>query len=138
MGIDKRWIVALGLTLVANGALAESTSYLLAKKGQAEIRFTVEAPLDTITGISSGVVGAAHLDGASGEASARFVCDLNGFQTGISLRDEDLRDQFFETEKYPSAVLEISRVNWAQPPRPDAAGQGTAVSTLSLHGVNRA
>lgn len=131
-----RRFIALGV-LWACAARAEDVTYVLARKGQAEIRFSVEAPLDTITGISNALVGAAQLDFETGAATARMVADLNAFQTGIALRDEDLRDQFFETGRYPSAVLEINKVTWKNPPRANSGASGNAMATLSLHGVNK-
>lgn len=132
----SRFLVALGC-ISAVSANAEPSTYVLASKGQAQIKFTVDAPLDTITGISTGLVGAAQWEVDSGALTARMVCDLNGFQTGIQLRDEDLRDQFFETAKFPIATLEVTGVKWKEPPSASTKGTGVATGTLNLHGVSR-
>src|SRR4051794_19885499 len=88
------------VVLVSGWARGEPLSYVLTQQGQAQLSFTVEAPLDTIVGVSQGVVGAAHLDLSSGASSARLIADLSAFRTGIELRDQDLRDQFFEVGQF--------------------------------------
>jgi len=128
---------ALALLAAASTARAAPTNFLLTRPGQAEVRFSVEAPLDTIGGLAYGVLGAAQMDPESGATTARLVLDLNSFHTGLDLRDEDLRDQFFETSKFPNAVLELKQVEWAQKPAMGVSSQGTAVFSLNLHGVTR-
>lgn len=128
---------ALVFLAAGSAARAATTNFLLTRPGQAEVRFSVEAPLDTIGGLAYGVLGAAQLDPESGAATARLVLDLGSFHTGLDLRDEDLRDQFFETSKFPNAVLELKQVEWAQKPAPGVSSQGTAVFSLNLHGVTR-
>jgi mono/diheme cytochrome c family protein/polyisoprenoid-binding protein YceI len=127
----------LSLLAAAPSARAASTTFLLTRPGQAEVRFSVEAPLDTIGGLAYGVLGAAQLDPESGATTGRLVVDLGSFHTGLDLRDEDLRDQFFETSRFPNAVLELKQVEWAQKPAPGANAQGTAIFSLNLHGVTR-
>jgi len=128
---------ALALLGASAPARAASTAFLLTRPGQAEVRFAVEAPLDTIGGLAYGVLGAAQLDQETSATTARLVVDLTSFRTGIELRDEDLRDQFFETSRFPNAVLEVKQVQWAQKPAPGAAAQGTAFASLNLHGVSK-
>src|SRR3954469_18934310 len=137
MTLRPHLAIGLALLAAASSARAASTTFLLTRPGQAEVRFSVEAPLDTIGGLAYGVLGAAQLDLESGATTARLVVDLGSFHTGLDLRDEDLRDQFFETSKFPNAVLELKQVEWAQKPAPGASAQGTAVFSLTLHGVTR-
>jgi polyisoprenoid-binding protein YceI len=126
-----------GVLLIAFSARADGVSYLLTKPNQVELRFTVEAPFDTINGNSRAVVGAANWDATAGTASAKFIADASTFRTGIDLRDQDLREQFFEVGKHPNIVLEIARVRWKQQPAPGKPGEGTAEGTLALHGVTQ-
>ncbi len=104
----------------------------------AQMRFTVEAPLDDIVGTSQGLSGRASFDAASGVGSGTVAVDLASFRTGIALRDEDLRDQFFQADKYPQATLTIAKLDPAVAGLllPGRAVQADGVGTLSLHGVN--
>ena len=122
--------------LVCLSASAEPRTWTL-QKPSARIRFTVEAPLDAIHGASTGLAGTltfAEESWASG--AGRIRIDLTGFTTGLSLRDEDLRDQFFQSDRFPEATLILTgleRVSAAALTL-DADSQADAVGTLSLHG----
>jgi polyisoprenoid-binding protein YceI len=120
-------VVCVALTSIAE---AEPMSYQISPQHPAFIKFTVDAPLDSIVGTTVGVTGSARFDEASGSGTAKVSVDLKTFRTGISLRDEDLRDRFFESTKYPAATLNVQRVS-GTPGRQEIAG------TLSLHGVER-
>ncbi len=106
---------------------------------QPEMRFTVDAPLDEIVGMSQALSGRANFDAVSGLGSGSIAVDLTSFHTGIALRDEDLRDQFFQSDKYPQAILTIDKLDPAVAGLllPGRSVQADAVGTLSLHGVNK-
>ncbi len=105
----------------------------------AEIRFAVDSPLDEIAGVSDRVSAKLSFDPATGSGSGTVDVDLASFRTGISLRDEDLRDQFFQVDRFPTATLVLQKLD------PAVAGlllpgrkvQADGVGTLSLHGVSR-
>jgi mono/diheme cytochrome c family protein/polyisoprenoid-binding protein YceI len=132
-------LLALSLVLCAS-ASAEPRVWTL-QKPTGRARFTVEAPLDAIHGASGGMSGTltfAEESWASG--AGRIRIELTGFTTGLSLRDEDLRDQFFQVDRYPEATLILSgieRVTVAALTL-DTDAQADAVGTLSLHGQTRA
>jgi polyisoprenoid-binding protein YceI len=130
----------LALTLLFSlGAFAEPRVWTL-QKPSARARFTVEAPLDAIHGASSGLSGTLTLaEEAWASGAGRIRIDLTGFTTGLSLRDEDLRDQFFQVDKFPEATLiltGIERVTVAALTL-DADAQADAVGMLSLHGQTK-
>jgi polyisoprenoid-binding protein YceI/mono/diheme cytochrome c family protein len=125
--------------LVSLAASAEPTVWTL-QKPSARARFTVEAPLDAIHGASSGLSGTlTFAEEAWASGVGRIRIDLTGFTTGLSLRDEDLREQFFQVEKFPEATLVLTGIE-----RVTAASltigtdvQADAVGTLSLHGQTK-
>jgi mono/diheme cytochrome c family protein/polyisoprenoid-binding protein YceI len=105
------------------------------------IRFLVEGPLDDVEGFARSGLGDLTLDPAHwGEVTARLSVDLRTMRTGIDTRDEDMRDQFLETTKFPRALLEITRVENASSPGliPGGTVDGDAVGSLELHGQRRA
>ncbi|MHB8417749.1 MAG: YceI family protein [Myxococcales bacterium] len=105
----------------------------------AQIRFEVDSPLDEIVGVSEGLGGSASFDAANGTGAGRFDVDLSSFRTGISLRDEDLRDQFFQVDRYPKATLTLERLDPAPAGLllPGRRVQVDGLCTLSLHGVTK-
>jgi polyisoprenoid-binding protein YceI/mono/diheme cytochrome c family protein len=124
--------------IVAPIARAEPTTYTLTS---GEVGFEIEAPLDVIGAVSRGVTGSVTLDPKAWTTApqAKIDIDLTTFRTGIDLRDEDLRDQFFETSKFTKATLTLTGLERASSP---ALTEGTvneaiAVGTLSLHGVDK-
>jgi polyisoprenoid-binding protein YceI/mono/diheme cytochrome c family protein len=125
--------------LLSLGASAEPRLWTL-QKSSARARFTVEAPLDAIHGASSGLSGTLTFAEESWASSAgRIRIDLTGFTTGLSLRDEDLRDQFFQVDKFPEATLIITGIErvTVSALTLDTDAQADAVGTLSLHGQTR-
>lgn len=130
------WKTPLLLLLLPALSGAEPRAWTL-QKGTGRARFRVEAPLDSIEGSGAGLSGELRFDEASWtEGRGTIRIDLAGFTTGLSLRDEDLRDQFFQTDRFPEAVLGIARIE--RPSQgvlvPGRESQADAVGTLALHG----
>ena len=129
----------LASALIASGARPEPRTWTL-QKPSARARFTVEAPLDAIHGASSGLSGSLSFsEEAWASGTGRIRIDLSSFTTGLSLRDEDLRDQFFQVDRFPEATLivtGIQRVS-ADALTVDTDAQADAVGTLSLHGQTK-
>ena len=130
------WKSPLLLLLLPGLALGESRAWTL-RKESARARFRVEAPLDAIEGSTSALSGELRFDeGSWSEGKGTVRIDLARFGTGLSLRDEDLRDQFFQVDRFPQAVLTIARLE--RPSQgalvPGREGQADAVGTLALHG----
>ena len=126
----------LSLLLLPALAAAEPRPWTL-QKGTGRARFRVEAPLDAIEGSSSGLSGELRLDEATwAEGTGKIHIPLTGFTTGLTLRDEDLRNQFFQVDRFPEAVLTLTRLE--RPSQgalvPGREAQADAVGTLSLHG----
>jgi polyisoprenoid-binding protein YceI len=132
------WLLPFAL-LLSLGASAEPRVWTL-QKPSARARFTVEAPLDAIHGASSGLSGTLTFAEEGWASSAgRIRIDLTAFTTGLSLRDEDLRDQFFQVDKFPEATLIITSIErvTATALTLDTDAQADAVGTLSLHGQTK-
>ncbi|HMK73173.1 MAG TPA: YceI family protein, partial [Myxococcaceae bacterium] len=131
-------LTALGL-LVSLAASAEPRSWTLVKTS-ARARFNVDAPLDSIHGASTGLSGTLSFSEETwATGTGRIRIDLSSFTTGLSLRDEDLRDQFFQVDRFPEATLDVTGIE-----RVSAAALtlntdvvAEAVGTLSLHGTTR-
>ncbi len=133
-----RSLFALTL-LLGLGAWGETRVWTL-QKPSARAAFTVEAPLDAIHGASTGLSGTLTFsEEAWASGVGRIRIDLTGFTTGLSLRDEDLRDQFFQVDKFPDATLILTGIERVTVTALtlDTDAQADAVGTLSLHGQTR-
>jgi polyisoprenoid-binding protein YceI len=58
---------------------------------------------------------------------------LGNLTTGISLRDQHMRDKYLEVAKYPAATLILARSALKVP----SAGEADVPGTLKLHGQSR-
>lgn len=85
------------LLLLLQSALIVQAQVFETENG--DILFLSEAPLETIEGRSSSLVGQVNLS----QNVVDFYVDMATFKTGISLRDEHLRENYIETDKYPFA-----------------------------------
>lgn len=64
------------------------------------------------------------------------VVPLGQLSTGIALRDKHMKEEYLETQKYPSAELKVSRADF-KPPSSGAAAQSEIKATLRLHGQEK-
>jgi len=60
---------------------------------------------------------------------------LDGFTTGIALRDRHMKEKYLETKRYPVARFEVNKSKLRFPS--GGAVSGTAEGQLTLHGVTR-
>ncbi len=131
--------LAVAMAWLSAGA-ARAETYALAPAAPAEVRFTVEAPLDAIVGSSSHVSGEVAFEaGTAALGGGQVKVDASTFHTGIALRDEDLRDQFLEVQRFPEIVLTLQKLSRLSAPAlaPGARLDADLTGTLSLHGQTR-
>jgi polyisoprenoid-binding protein YceI len=105
------------------------------------VQFSSDALLEKVAGISSSVAGFVEVnpdqitEGFKGE----FEVDLRTFDTGSPLRNENLRDKFFNVSEFPTATFSFTRlVNASKPKLQD---QQTVIArvegSLKLKGVSK-
>ncbi len=145
LGAGRRLLLT-GLTLAAAaaGPAAAATERFTADDplGRDRVEWTLEAPLELITGTTGAIRGEITVDrenlrGAGTEA--RFTVNVSGFTTGIALRDRHLRADFLAADRFPEAVFTLERVMGASADslRPNAPVELTVAGTLELRGVKR-
>ena len=89
-----------------------------------------DAKTTALTGTIS-IAGASALDGS-------LAVDLRTLDTGISLRNDHLREKYLEVDKgagFDKAVLSDITLNGLKAEGPD--GKGTFSASLTLHGVKK-
>ncbi|MGC9963699.1 MAG: YceI family protein, partial [Acidimicrobiales bacterium] len=85
----------------------------------------------TVNGTLRVSEGSGTVDGA-GRVTGRLVVDAKTIDTKNKRRDKHLRsDDFFDVEKYPSMVFDVTGARLGAP------GQSTLEGNLSLRGVSR-
>lgn len=115
------WLLLSGSQLAAQQYTTE-TGY---------IEFVSRASIETFTGTSKHLTG--MIDLSTGDID--FYVDLNTIRTGISLRDEHMRDTYLETDRFPFAEF-VGKLNGFNPSVRDT--QNVIVSgEFSIHGVTK-
>lgn len=139
---DRRWLcVFVGLWLVsmisAPARVAAGTAW---RVGQADVRvmcpMTIGGSFDAKTGALSGSLtsSAAHLPAYEGS----LAVDLRTLDTGITLRNDHLRENYLEVDKAPGfdmatlSDIDLKGMNTDAP-----EGKGSFTASLTLHGVKK-
>ena len=134
--------VAFALVAFLPGPLL-AQEYHIARSRENRVVFISRAPIDEFEGITHLIDGYAYIEGNSGLVAGAdytgselyFEVELNGLDTGIRLRDRQMRDDYLETDRYPyatySAAIESVELS--------SGGEQTinASGTFSVHGVER-
>lgn len=138
-----RFLLAV-ITLVALSAAARSEDKLfrtVPSDPKNVIQFTSKATLETVIGRTSAVIGhvALRLDSVLATHDAQFDVDLNTLDTGIGMRNNDMRRDFLETAKYPAATFKLTRFISSDKPTlsPGETAHAVAEGDFTVHGVTK-
>jgi polyisoprenoid-binding protein YceI len=106
--------------------------------GRDIVSFSSVAPLEMVQGNTSRVLGNVTIDDSLDLSrmplEAQFDVDLRTLDTGIAMRNEDMRDDFLETTKYPLANFTLKSLK--SPPKltPGKTERLIARGEFTLHG----
>ena len=137
-------LVLASCLLLATQAPAQSEQtcfYTHPNAGKDIVEFTSDAPVEVIKGFTGTVKGKVCYDqkfvfDAKHPFEAKFDVDLRTVDTGIPLRNEHMRDNFLETDKYPHATFKATKLSANASP-PFKNGQTVtinAVGNFTVHG----
>jgi len=128
----KTKIFLIGLFSLSSLAFAED----LDVSGRSEFIATGKPGFIKIDGLGSGLKGNLKVTGNLVSGQASFP--LNTLDTGVSLRDKHLKDEFLQVQKYPDAELTVNKVSLAKNPTADGFSQDKVPFTgvLKVHGVS--
>ena len=138
-----RYII-LALFLICVGGLgnAEAKAFKTVPNDKKNVvQFTSKATLETVNGKTSAVEGQLdlNLDSLLATTSGSFTVPLNTLESGISMRDNDMKSKFLETDKYPDATFVLKRFISADKPSL-VLGQSVNVvaeGDFTIHGVTK-
>lgn len=95
---------------------------------RSSLDFVLDATLHTVRGSLGRPSGRIAFDPATGVATGEVVIDLARADTGIERRDQKMHEKVLETDRYPTAVYTIDRIDL-----PASLQQGR--NDVQLHGV---
>lgn len=127
-------VLAIGAT-----ASAQGRAFTVHNNGGSRVQFVSDAPLETITGVSSNVEGNVTLDPANvASARGRVKVSIASLRTGIDLRDEHVRSpNWLDATRFPDATFEITGVEGATRLVPNENTEVRIRGRFTLHGVTR-
>jgi polyisoprenoid-binding protein YceI len=131
-------LLSLGIGGIQGRAVA--ADFVIEPGGKNEVVFVSKALMETFEGKTRKMSGRLKLDPDSlGDSVAiRVEVDLASLDTGIAMRNQHMRENHLETDRYPLAVFEGAAV--LTPAAALDTGRETPVEiegTFTLHGVAR-
>jgi polyisoprenoid-binding protein YceI len=142
MRFSSALLILLSSALIGGAARAETKMFhTLPKDPKNMIQFTSQATLETVVGHTSDAAGhiAINMDSILATKDAEFSVDLNSLDTGIGMRNNDMRKDFLETGKYPNATFKLTKFVSADKPTL-AAGQpvhAVVEGDFTVHGKTK-
>lgn len=132
-------ILAFVCLLAAPVANAQSRTFDIRNDGGSRIQFVSDAPLETITGVSSHVTGEVTFDPTDlRSVRGRVAVRVATIRTGVDLRDEHLRGSgWLDATAYPEATIDITSIEGATSLRAGEMARVTVVGRFTLHGHSR-
>ena len=106
--------MVVGLIVCASTAVeAQARQFNISR---ARVRFTSEAPLETINGVSNTASGSVSFDPSNlSSASGTITVPVSSLRTGIELRDEHLVGaDWLDAGSHPNATFEITGISGAR------------------------
>jgi len=134
-------ILALAALSLLPGAASDAAVFAVKPGPGCKVVFTSQAPTETFQGKTDRMEGTLTLDpGAVGDSiTVHLEVDLASLDTGKKMRNQHMRENHLETDKYPKAIFDGAAV---LSPAGAKLEPGKAVSfqiegTFALHGVSR-
>lgn len=120
---------------------AGSQEFQVDRQGPRTVRFISQTTLEEFEGVGESIDGYVYLPGGVrvgdgfSDSQLYLEVELSGLDTGISLRNRHMRDNYLETDRFPYATFSgrVERIER------DATGpyRVSALGTFQVHGVER-
>jgi polyisoprenoid-binding protein YceI len=124
--------------MIAPAILLAATLFSIGNDGKSWVGFHLEDTLEDIDADTKKISGTIDVDPANlAAASVNLTADTASLDSGMKMRDDDMRDTYLETKKYPAATFKSTGVTG---PASIAAGQSADLKVagdFTLHGVTR-
>ena len=124
------WIVTICFIALLVQPVTSMAQIYKSKHGH--VQFFSKSTLENFTGRSNYLVGQINL----ADSTVQFYVDLTTISTGVKLRDEHMREEYLQTDKYPFAQFSGKIVSPFNPASTDTQ-QVTVKGKFKVHGVTR-
>ena len=134
--VTWKGILAIATVVVASPAASAEERVLILEPERTSVTFTVKATGHDVDGVLALQSGQIRFDPDTGAVSGQVTLDLRRAQTGNRLRDREMRQSVFETERFPHVVFRPSRMLGAL--QPSAVSDIVLVGVVVMHGTEHA
>ena len=124
--------------LAAPVALAQSRTYDVRPSDKSTAQFHAEDSYDAFDGSTNRVTGAIVADPAAPASSTvNLTVDLRSLDTGVGLRNKEMRERYLETGKFPEATFKSVSVTGPASVAANAPADINVTGDFTLHGVTK-
>ncbi len=127
-------VIAMSLAL-SSQSLAGETWVLDLGKSNTKVDFHADGKIMKVHGENAKASGSLLIK--DGKVSGQAIVDLRSLTTGISLRDNHMKDKYLEVKKFPKAILEIVEIKLPAT-LPSGSFEAAFTGKLTVHGVAKA
>jgi polyisoprenoid-binding protein YceI len=130
--------IVLALLLTVTTVHAQSRSYAITKGGNNVAQFHAEDTYDSFDGKTSDVNGTIVADAANpAAASVQININVDSLDTGVGLRNKEMRERYLETTKFGMATFKSVSVAGPASIAPSLPVDVNVTGDLTLHGVTK-
>lgn len=124
-------------TLFVFVTLSQSAEWQVEKSDVNVVKFISDAPIEEFEGITSAIDGYLYWEGDNllDKSELYFEVDLNSIDTGIGLRNRHMRENYLETETYPTTHFKGAIIKADK--QEDGTYKVLVQGKLFIHGVER-
>jgi polyisoprenoid-binding protein YceI len=124
--------------LICPIALAESKTYAVRSGGKSTAQFHAEDTYDSFNGKTNRVSGSIVADAAAATTSSvTLSVDLGALDTGVGLRNKEMRERYLETHKFPQGSFKSVSVAGPATIAPNSPVEIKVTGDFTLHGVTK-
>jgi polyisoprenoid-binding protein YceI len=133
-----RFAIALAVALSASDLLAQSRTYEIRKDPKNLVEFHAEDTYDAFDGRTNNVTGTVVADPANpAAAKVDLSIDLASLDTGIALRNSEMRNRYLQTPRFPNATFKSASVAAPGSITPNQPADLKITGDFTLHGVTK-
>lgn len=130
--------MALAVALTSTALLAQSRTYEIRKDPKNLVEFHAEDTYDAFDGKTNNVTGTVVADPSKASASKVDISiDLASLDTGISLRNSEMRNRYLQTPRFPTATFKSVSVASPETIGPNQPADLKVSGDFTLHGVTK-
>jgi polyisoprenoid-binding protein YceI len=136
--ILRRTSLASIVLLLATTLHADSRTYTIAKGGNNVAEFHAEDTYDSFDGKTSDVTGTIVADPANpAGSSVQVIINIDSLDTGVSLRNKEMRERYLQTDKFSTATFKSVSVTGPASIAPNQPVEISVTGDIMIHGVTK-